>query len=272
MKFGICNEIFKGWPLDKVFKYCRQLGYDGVELAPFTIADDVRSVSRAERLSIRERATEAGIEIIGLHWLLVKPEGLYINHTDSGIRKKTSDYLVALVEFCAEVGGRIMVAGSPKQRALLPDVSYSQARAWTIETLRPVVQRAETQDVVVCFEPLGPAETDFINTAEEAILLTQEIRSSAFKIILDVKAMSSEKKPIPQIISESVSHFAHFHANDPNLKGPGSGNVDFKLIAPALKQAGYDDYVSVEVFRFEEGPERIATESLRYLRECFGRP
>ena len=163
-----------------------------------------------------------------------------------------------------------MVVGSPKQRNILPGVSVEAARTWTIDAFREPVKQAEDRDVTICFEPLSPTETNFMNTAAEAIAFVEQLASPNFKIILDVKAMCSESKPIPQIIRDSWPHFAHFHANDKNLKGPGFGQVDFKPIAAALKEVGYAGYVSVEVFSFEEGAEAIATRSLEYLRRTFG--
>jgi sugar phosphate isomerase/epimerase len=270
IKFAICNEIFQAWKIDDVLEYASKLGYHGVEIAPFTLADDVRQVSAAERQRIRSLAAEHRIQLVGLHWLLVKPEGLYINHPDGDIRKRTSDYFCALVDFCADLGGTRLVLGSPKQRQIITGVSGNHARDWAAETLAHPVARAERRQVTICFEPLGPAETNFINTAAEAIEFTKRLPSSRFKIILDVKAMSTETKPIAHIIRESWPHFAHFHANDPNLKGPGFGAVDFKPIAAALKEVGYKEFVSVEVFNFEEGPEAIASRSLEYLRKTFG--
>ncbi|MEK9948425.1 MAG: sugar phosphate isomerase/epimerase family protein, partial [Verrucomicrobiales bacterium] len=123
--------------------------------------------------------------------------------------------------------------------------------------------------ITICFEPLAPSETNFMNTASEAIEFIERLPSPAFKIILDVKAMCSMGQPIPDIIRQSAPHFAYFHANDANLKGPGCGEVDFVPIAQALKEVSYDGYVSVEVFKFEEGPEVIATESLSYLKQSF---
>jgi len=199
----------------------------------------------------------------------VKPEGLYLNHTDAGIRTRTAKYFVELVDCCADLGGTIMVVGSPKQRNVLEGVSYQQAWDWTAATFRDAVKRAEDRGVTICFEPLSPTETNFINTATEAIEFTKSLDSPAFKIILDVKAMSSEAKPIPQLIRESAAHFAHFHANDKNLKGPGFGEVDFKPIATALREVDYTGYVSVEVFKFEEGPEVIAGRSIEYLKQTF---
>jgi sugar phosphate isomerase/epimerase len=269
MKFAICNEIFQGWKIEDVFAYAAKLGYDAVEIAPFTLADSVTEIPAAERKRLRDAAARSGIEIAGIHWVLVKPEGLYINHPDPNIRDRTSNYFCELVEFCADLGGTRIVVGSPKQRNLLPNVSFEQARDWALDTFREAVARAEAREVTICFEPLGPGETNFINTAADALEFVRRLPSPHFQIILDVKAMCSEPKPIPQIIRESWPHFAHFHANDPNLKGPGFGQVDFKPIAAALKAVGYRGFVSVEVFNFEDGAETIASKSLANLRHAF---
>lgn len=270
MKFAICNEIFRGWKIEDTFSHAARLGYAGVEIAPFTLADSVSQVSAGERRKLREAALRSGIEIAGIHWVLVKPEGLYLNHPDQSVRERTADYLRDLVEFCADLGGTRMVVGSPKQRNIMPGVSPGQAGELALETFRKAVAHAEERQVTICLEPLAPAETNFINTAAEAIALVQRLPSRNFKIILDVKAMCSESKPIPQTIREAWPHFAHFHANDKNLKGPGFGEVDFKPIATALRELGYSGFVSVEVFDFSEGPEVIARKSLDYLQQVFG--
>ncbi len=270
MKFAICNEIFQGWKLEDTFAHAAKLGYAGVEIAPFTLANAVTDIPAVERRRIGEAAARSGIEIAGIHWVLVKPEGMYINHPDSQIRERTAQYFCDLVEFCADLGGKVMVVGSPKQRNIMEGVTREQAWDWAAATFREAVARAEQRGVTICFEPLGPAETNFINTAAEALQFVAQLNSPRFQIILDVKAMCSEAKPIPQIVRESWPRFAHFHANDKNLKGPGFGEVDFKPIAAALNEVGYQGFVSVEVFDFSEGAEAIAGRSLEYLRQVFG--
>ena len=269
MKFAICNEIFQGWEIEAVLAHAAQAGYQAVELAPFTLANSVCDISPGDRGRIRDAAARQGIQIAGIHWVLVKPEGLYINHPDSETRQRTADYFCALVDFCADVGGKVMVVGSPKQRNIQEGVSPAQAWDWATACFRKAVEKAEERKVTICFEPLAPSETNFINTAAEAIRFTKQLGSPSFKIILDAKAMCSEAKAIPQIIRESWPHFAHFHANDKNLKGPGFGDVDFKPIAQALKEVDYSGFVSVEVFNFDEGAEAIARGSIEYLRRVF---
>ncbi|MDW8105328.1 MAG: sugar phosphate isomerase/epimerase family protein [Armatimonadota bacterium] len=268
MRFAICNELFAGWSLRQVMEYCRGLGYHAIEIAPFTLADSVEQVSAGERAAIRQMAAETGIEIVGLHWLLVKPEGLHLTTADAQVRQRTAQYLTALAHFCADIGGKVLVLGSPRQRSVPPDSTAEQAWERALETLRPAIRAAEERGVVWCIEPLSPAETNFLNRAEDAIRFVQELNSPAARIILDVKAMSSEGKPIPQIIRDSAGWFAHFHANDPNLKGPGMGEVDFVPILRSLQEVGYQGYLSVEVFDYSDGAEHIAAVSLRNLQQA----
>jgi sugar phosphate isomerase/epimerase len=267
MKFGICNEIFQGWKLEDAMAFAKRAGYDGIEIAPFTLAKYVTDIPAVERTRIRDVASRIELEIAGIHWVLVQAEGMYLNHSDAGVRARTSKYFCDLVDFCADLGGKIIVVGSPKQRNVMPGTSADEAWRWATETFRDSVRHAEERAITICFEPLAPIETNFINTAEDAIRFATQFNSEAMKIILDVKAMCSEATPIPQIILKSSPHFAHFHANDRNLKGPGFGDVDFHPIIAALREVGYKGYASVEVFAFEEGAEAIATKSIEYLRK-----
>jgi len=269
MNFAICNEIFQGWKIEDAIRFAAKTGYAGIEIAPFTIAKYVTDISKLERQRIRETAAQADIAVTGIHWVLAQTEGLFLTHNDPAVRERSSKYFIELVEFCADIGGNIIVVGSPKQRNIPEGSTAAQAWDWAKETLRAAVTRALQRGVTICLEPLSPQETNFINTADEAVRFVKQFHSPSLRIILDVKAMSSEQKPIPQIIQESWPHFAYFHANDKNLKGPGFGEVDFKPIATALRDVGYEGWVSVEVFNFDEGPEAIATRSLDYLTKTF---
>lgn len=271
MKFALCNEMFGDMPMDQVFATTRRLGYTGVEIAPFTLADgasgsDIRSVPDAKLADVKQQAADADVEIVGLHWLLAKTEGFYLTSPEASVREATAEYVKALALACGKLGGRIMVLGSPQQRNLLPGVSHDQAMQHAAEVLRAAMPVCADQGVIVALEPLGPAEGDFLNTAATAIELAELVDSPHCKLHLDVKAMSAESKPIDQVIRESRDWVVHFHANDPNLLGPGMGDVEFAPIFAALKEIDYTDWVSVEVFKYEPSPEEIAQQSIEYMR------
>ncbi|MCM8816889.1 MAG: sugar phosphate isomerase/epimerase [Candidatus Omnitrophica bacterium] len=267
MKTGICNEIFKDWSIEETIKYVKSVGYDGLEIAPFTLANSVVEIKPDEREKIRYLAEKEKLNIIGTHWLLVKPEGLSISSPDANLRKKTSSYFVELVKFTSDIGGRIMVLGSPKQRSINAGQSKDQVIEYFKEVIREPLEIAKEKQITICLEPLGKKETNFVNTATEALSIIKEINHPCLKLILDVKAMSDEGKPYSEIINEGKDYLAHFHANDTNLLGPGFGDVDFAPIIEALKNISYSGYISVEVFDFSPGPRTIAEKSIQYLKK-----
>jgi len=267
MHWAICNEIFKEWPLEKAFPFIAKAGYHGVEIAPFTLAPLITDISAGRRREIRQLAEDSGIVVSGIHWVLAFTEGMHVNHPDPASRQRAADYLQHAVDFCADLGGTRMIFGSPKRRDILPGVTPEQARAWTLETFRPATRTAEERGVVICLEPLAPSETNFLNTAAETRSLADAMGSPAFQIMLDVKAMCSESRPVAETIEALRGRFSYFHANDENLKGPGFGDTDYRPIGQALRNTGYEGWVSVEVFVFDEGPEAIATRSLAHLKQ-----
>ena len=115
MKFAICNETFQDWPFEKAFEFASRCGYQAIEVAPFTINKDVRKISPAERADFRQQATQAGLEILGLHWLLAFTEGFYLTSPEPEVRLQTGNYLADLACFCADLGGNLMVLGSPSR-------------------------------------------------------------------------------------------------------------------------------------------------------------
>ncbi len=272
MKYAFCNEMFGDEPFQEVWPKVAELGYTGVEIAPFTLWKDdehfdARAVPAFMRQHVAKVAADAGLEIVGLHWLLAKTQGFYLTSPEAAVRNATADYLKALTELCADLGGKVMVLGSPQQRNLLPGVGYNDAEQYAAEVLRTVMPTCENLGVTIALEPLGPAEGDFMLTAETGIRLAKLVDSPHCQLHLDVKAMSSEKHSIPVVITNSQEWLVHFHANDPNLLGPGMGEVEFGPIMQTLHDIKYDGWVSVEVFKYEPSPLEIARVSIEYMQK-----
>ncbi|MEI8374779.1 MAG: sugar phosphate isomerase/epimerase family protein [Planctomycetota bacterium] len=268
MRFGICNETFLDWPFDKAFAFAAACGYTGIEIAPFTLASDVRNISSASRNEVRRQAAAAGLEIIGLHWLLAKTEGFHLTSPVPSVRRTTAEYFAHLTRLCADLGGLIMVLGSPQQRSLPPDVTQQQAADFAVEVLSRTVLVLEQTGVQLVIEPLSPVETDFLTTAQQVVELIGRIGSPAVRLHLDCKATATEQESIPALIVRHHDVMVHFHANDPNRQGPGFGALDFVPIFQALCDVDYRGWVSVEVFDSTPGIERLARESIEYMRRC----
>ncbi len=254
VRFAICNETYQEWSFEDTCEHIAKTGYQGVEIAPFTLKEDPRELTTKEAQHCAKVATDAGLEVVGLHWLLVKPAWLHLTTPDPLLRKDTVAFGQHLARFCAAAGGKIMVWGSPKQRNLEEGWDYAEAVKRAAESLHAVSEVAHAEGVTIAMEPLGRKETNFLTTAAETIELIKQVDHPACQLHLDVKAMSDEEMAIPDIIAASKDYTVHFHANDPNLRGPGFGEVKFEPIAQALQATDYQGYVSVEVFDYSPDP------------------
>jgi sugar phosphate isomerase/epimerase len=268
VRYAICNETFEGWDHARVCAQVAELGYQGLEIAPFTLAPRIGDVSANQRRELRNAAEANGLRIIGLHWLLAKTEGLQLTAPDPAVRRRTADYLVELAQCTRDLGGDLMVFGSPAQRRIPAGASLAQAADYAVDTFEMAAQRFADLGVKLCLEPLSPPEADFINTCAEAQAILDRLKHPSFCLHLDVKAMSTDEAPTPELIKRHGRTAGHFHDNDANRRGPGFGATDFVPIFRALRDSGYPGWVSVEVFDYAPDPVTIARESIRYMRAC----
>jgi sugar phosphate isomerase/epimerase len=261
--------MFEGWALADIARLAAEIGYQGVELAPYTFAPLVTDLSAADRARIRKDVEDAGLKVSGLHWLLARTP-FRLNTPDTEERARAAQYLLALINFCADVGGDILVFGSPDQRDPVDGFPKDAAWASTVQAMRRCGERAEERGVTFCIEPLG---TPFITWVDDAMRLVQEVDRTGFRMMVDCKSMGSDARWQPGEQMRAVwPWFKHVHVNDPNLLGPGMGELDFRPILATLRDLGYDAWVSLEAFKFPGGPERIARESMAYLLSALEDP
>ena len=268
MKYAICHELFVDWTWENQCEFIAKAGYTGIEVAPFMLGARPCELSQAERTQLRDTAARHGTEIIGIHWMLAKTTGYSLTSPEASVRQKTADYLKQLGDLCADLGGQVMVFGSPAQRNLQPGVTWEQAFDAAVEVFSQCADHWGERGVTLCLEPLTPKETNFINTCAEAMAIMHAVNHPALQLHQDVKAMlGGEQTPIPDLIDRFKHRTRHFHVNDTNLLGPGMGDTPYEPIFRALRESQYGGWVSVEVFDYSPGAEKIATDSMNYMRK-----
>ena len=272
MKFALCNEVLQPLLFEQQCKIAAALGYDGLEVAPFTLAADPMDITDAQALAFKQVAADAGLRIFGLHWLLVAPTGLSIVSDDAAVRARTVGVMRRLVELCALMGGNYLVHGSPKQRSVPAGSRREEAIARATECFSQVGAAARDSGVVYCIEPLSSRETDVINTVAEAVRMVDEIASPAVKTMIDCSAAGhEEREPIERLMARwmPTGHIAHVQVNDPNRRGPGQGDLQFAAILKTILEmqtAGhYRGIVAVEPFVYVPDGPGCAARAIGYL-------
>jgi len=268
-RLALCNEVLRELEFPAQCAYAAALGYDGLEVAPFTLAEEPHRLPAARRAALRRAAADAGIAIIGLHWLLVTPPGLTLNGPDATARARTLDVMRGLVGLCADLGGSVMVHGSPAQRSVAAGDDPAAAWARARDALAAVAAEAGRASITYCLEPLAPRETNFVNTLEEAVALVRAVGHPALRTMLDTSAASqAEREPVPALIERWVpaGMIGHVQLNDVNHRGPGQGATSFAPILAALRRARYAGVVSVEPFDYVPDGRGSAARAIGYIR------
>lgn len=268
MRISLCNEVVANMPFERQCAFARAVGYDGIEIAPFTLTDDPMRLPASRPAEWRRAAADAGIAITSLHYLLRAPTGLSITSADTSQRRRTVEVMRALCTLAGELGARVLVHGSPDQRALAPgDENESRKRA--IECFAAMAEPASQAGAVYCIEPLARGTTRFINTVAEAAEIVRAIDSPSVRTMIDCSAAGvAEAEPIPELIRRWVPTgvLGHIHFNDPNRRGPGEGSLAFAPIIAALTASGYAGNAAVEPFIYEPDGPTCAARQIGYLR------
>lgn len=268
MRIALCNEVLAPWPFARQCEWAAAVGYEGLELAPFTLGDDAWKLPAAERAALRRAASDAGIAISGLHWLLCQPEGLSITSPDATVRARTLEVLRGLIDLCADLGGAVLVHGSPAQRRL-PAGDEAAGRERAIETFATVAAHAQAAGVTYCIEPLAAPEADFLHTVAEAAAVVQAVDRPALRTMLDCCAAArAEAESVHEVLARwlPTGLLAHVQLNDPNLRGPGQGALGFADILRALRRHGYAGWIAVEPFDYHPDGPACAARAIGYLK------
>lgn len=270
LELTLCNELLhaEGLSLERQCAVAHALGYAGLELAPSTLGETPHLLDARERAHIRATIEDAGLRVTGLHWLLTAYPALSI--TDPAVRNETREVLCGLVDLCADLGGSVLVHGSPGQRLRPDGMSDADLREALAGFFAPIAERAESRGVTYCIEPLAAAETAVVNTVEQGALLVDAVGRPGFRTMIDCSAAGRTEPPVADLLRHWVptGKIAHIHANDTNRGGPGMGADPFHEIVAALVETGWRAPVGVEPFRTVVDASVTAGIAAATLRAC----
>ena len=272
--YSICNEMFEKWEFADICRTARKLGYQGMEIAPFTLGETVDDISGGRRKELGYIIRSEGLHFAGLHWLLVTPGWLHITTGDKDVRERSWQYFSKLVDFCGDLAfsasagrkGAIMVLGSPKQR-VTRGATHAEATRYLAEGLARMAPRAAALKLTICLEALDHSQTDVVNTLEEAVAVVQQVNHPAIRTMFDFHNIADEKEPPEMLVRRYYPMIRHIHINEMDGRHPGTGRYDFLPVLRVLKEKKYRGWVSLEVFDFKMGAERIGREAMEYLHK-----
>jgi sugar phosphate isomerase/epimerase len=263
---AICNEVYERRPLAEVCHSIRQIGYTGIEIVPFTLAERPSEITTAERRSHRDAIHNEGLAFVGLHWLMASPQGLHVTTPDRAVREKSWRHVRDLIDLCADLGENgIMVFGSPKQRGTIDGLCREDATKNYVEGLESIAPHAEQRGVTILVEALPVGQCDVVTTLAEAVEIVKQIASPAVRTMFDTHNAVDEKEAHGTLVDRYFDLIRHVHLNEIDGRHRGTGTYDLKPLFEVLRRRRYRHWVSLEAFDFAPGADTVAAESLRFI-------
>ncbi len=269
MRLAVSNIALPPFGGAAEFEKLAAFGIDGLEIAPSRRWEDTwHGLSAGDVEALRSEAEECGLTIVGLH-------SLFFDHPDLGLfrdrttRAASLDFLTHLSGVCRDLGGHTLIWGGGRRRGQMPlDQARDEARSFITELCR----RIEDHGTCICFEPLGPNDSDFINSTYDALALAQDIDHRAFAVQLDAKALVDNGEARRGTFDDVAARLVHFHANEPGLGVLGtSGTVDHAAFGDWLRNLDYSGFVSLEQRQLNDAaPFDDIERSLMLMKRCYG--
>lgn len=267
MKISISNIAWASSPLQNYLRLIKQLGCNGIELAPSLIWNEPIMSSKEERKNIKSKIQSFDLEIVGFHALLFTRKDLKLFYSQES-RKDTKNYLRRLLELCSDLGGKQIIFGSPANRKIY-NRKYRDCLDQSVEDFYSLAEHARANNVIICIEPLSRKETEFIQSTQEGIELVKRINHPNFKLHIDTKSIFNNKEDVNSIIPNCENLLQHVHVGDVELKEPGTINYNHKKIGQALRNINYNNYVSIEMRENKDDVEGSIKRSINYVKNNY---
>jgi sugar phosphate isomerase/epimerase len=136
-----------------------------------------------------------------------------------------------------------------------------------VEAIRRYGEYASEQNVALVIEPINRYETTYINTIDDALQFIGEVDLDNLGILADTFHMNIEEANLAESLQSAGDLIHHVQFTDSNRLAAGRGHIDFRVLAAALRDSGYDGYLSTETLPLPDSPTaaRQAIELFRTL-------
>ena len=266
MKYAVCNWLFREADFRRSCETVARHGFQGLEIAHFTLCDDPHAVSEATLREVRRALEETGLAFVGLHALFFRPADLHITSAEAAVRERARDHLRRLIDMAGALGGGTLVLGSPKQRRA-EGIAPARAVEYLRDYLAELGPYATERKSSLLVEALPPADTNVINTLEEARSLIREVNTPGVGGMFDFHNTKAERLPWAALIEEYFDIIRHVHLNGVDGGVPTTDNADFAPAFRTLAAKKYAGWVSLEIFHQPEDPETALGATRRFLTD-----
>ena len=199
--------------------------------------------------------------------------------SQSKVRSQAVEYVKSCVDFASEIGAKAISVQASACMKINAEAPFEQEWQWAVNGLKEAGQYAMQSNIRLTLEAWNRYETYFINRLDQALAMVQDVGLPNVGVMGDTYHMNIEETNLGDAIRNVGDKLYYLHIADSNRAAPGKGHIDFKEVAKALRDIGYDGWVSMELLPAAANPfsgkicnefyDQYSEESIRYLKTLF---
>ncbi len=255
-KFG--PIVFTGG-ISEHLRSIADLGYDAIEL-------HVSNPASLDRKALRKELDSYGLGISQVGpGLSYTQDGLSWTDPDLDVRKRAIQRIKDHIDFCSEYGAALAIGGIRGACKGADAAESARLQQLVIDSTRECARYAEGTSVILGIEPINRYETSYLLTVQDVLEFIEKIDSPAVGVLADTFHMNIEDVSIIDSIKQAGKRLAHIHLSDSNRWAPGFGHLDIPACVQALKDIGFERYISFEVLP-KPSPAEAAAQGIKYVK------
>jgi sugar phosphate isomerase/epimerase len=223
-------------PIETTIDRMKRLGYDGIQI--------MGEPRKYDWKQVKGLLDNNGLKCFGSVSIMV--HGRDLIHADPYYREMTIAYLKECLDMVAALGGSIFTLVPSEVGKIVAMADADTEWGWAVEGVREVAKHAAKHGIRIGLEPLNRFETNFLNRHDQALRLMQDANEANLGVCLDAFHINIEEADPYQAILNTGKHLVDFHVADNNRFPPGQGSWDWAKLISTLKQAGYEEQLTVE--------------------------
>ncbi|OON95249.1 MAG: hypothetical protein ATN31_11325 [Candidatus Epulonipiscioides saccharophilum] len=232
--------VFKDGNLSANFELMKKYGYKGMDLF-------IKKTSKEQLASYKKLIAEYGMEVATLFAIYLGESGVKLSEKDPTLRERNVNLMKEQLENAKELNavglGLGYIRGTHSE-----DETECDAKKRIAEALHEIGEYADKLGTTILLEPINRYEINTINRATDAVDFIKENNLKGVTLQLDMFHMNIEDKSLPYAINYAKGLISNLHISSSNRYAVGEGHFNFDEVIQALKDVGYDGFLTLEAF------------------------
>jgi sugar phosphate isomerase/epimerase len=275
MRLAFSTNAYLKYSFDEAAERIAAIGYAGLELLA-----DVPHAWPAGLLDSQKRAIRAAMERSELRFSNINAfmMNAIADHRqpywhpsfiepDPHYRQVRIDHTRRALTLCAELGAPHITTepGGP----LAPGQSRWAAIDLLVEVLKPLAEHADNRGIMLLIEPEPGL---LLETTEQYLEVAERLNAPSIGLNFDIGHAYCVSEDLTRAISRMAQHIRHYHFEDIAATRvhhhlvPGTGAINFAAVIAAIRETGYDGWLTVELYPFQHDPDAAARRALEVLK------